>query len=649
MKDVKDTLKTLGIHGNKKDPFDTVAKQCIAEFEAAWKHQKPRKDELELRLRLFNNQKRDKKRVGDTTMFTIHQTVLASLYVDRLDVVWGGKDSGDEEVAENLNALAENDYDDMEKDISDYDWIWDSLFFGRGLLALEEYIREPESNLYLPVPQVLDPITFLRDPLANSINGDRFGRGACRFYGYEVKMTKSDIQDNPHMFDDINFTELKFGSGINSILKDAIEARTEAQGHQTNANMDKEAAFGSNAQYDILQWNTHIEIDGKRKKVRVWLANDREKVIGMQILEKEYWQIIDRPLYPTSHSFDGTSIPDLTEDKQRARAVAQNLGIDMMKADMYPMYIYDSNKITNRNDLNFKFNKFIPVDGKNNSIQDALLPIMKARPNLQLLDFVYNSLDISAQKATATPDIQQGIQSDKDRPLGETNMIKGNVDTRYSLSAKVFGWSEKRFWRQWYQMYKDNFEDGIDEKVLRLVGAFGPKWRPLKRENIIARIDPDVKIESRILNRAKQLEERQALTQYFSLALQEPTANRRWGLKKLGGLNGLKKDEIERLFPPTIDERIAEDQNEMLNENKIVDVLREDDHNVHLEIHSRAIDTPATRAHIEAHKEALSIKKVNPALFPEDPMAANFQPEGTQSLQPGAMQNIRPIKPSQTS
>ena len=51
------------------------------------------------------------------------------------------------------------------------------------------------------------------------------------------------------------------------------------------------------------------------------------------------------------------------------------------------------------------------------------------------------------------------------------------------------------------------------------------------------------------------------------MALQEPTANRRWGLKKLGKLNGLKKDEIERLFPPTIDEQVAEDENEMLNEN----------------------------------------------------------------------------------
>ena len=107
------------------------------------------KDEWEVRLRLYNNQKRDKKAVGDTTLFTVHQTILASLYVDRLDATWSAKESGDEEVAENLNALVENDYDDMEKDISDYDWDWDTLFFGRGLCNLEEYIRDRENNIYL--------------------------------------------------------------------------------------------------------------------------------------------------------------------------------------------------------------------------------------------------------------------------------------------------------------------------------------------------------------------------------------------------------------------------------------------------------------------------------------------------------------------
>ena len=388
-----------------RDTFLFLSRQIQAEYDLAWKHQKPKKDEWEVRLKLYNNQKRQKDAVGDTTLFTVFQTILASLYVDRLDATWEGKEQGDEEVAENLNALARSDYDDMEKDIADFEWIWDTCFFGRGLLLLEEYERDPDNNIYLPMPQVLDPIPFLRDPSAKSVNGDVKGRGRARFWGYEVKMTKDEMEDNPHFFDDIKFEDLKFGSGTQSVFQDAIEARNEAQGLQSTSKQEKEELLGANAQYTLTEWRTHWDIGGQVKKVKVWLANDRTKAVGVQVLKADKWALIDRPLYPTAHDWDGTSIPDLTEDKQRARAVAQNLGLNAMKADLYPMYAYDSNRITNRKDLKFGFNKFIPVDAKGEPIENAIAPLIKARPNLQLLDFIYNSLDVSAQKATATPEI----------------------------------------------------------------------------------------------------------------------------------------------------------------------------------------------------------------------------------------------------
>lgn len=646
-KDKKEAIKQVDASEAKRDPLERLAKQCQAEYDLAWKHQKPKKDEAEARLKLYNNQKRDKKAVGDTTLFTIMQTVIASLYVDRLDALWEGREQGDEEVAENLNALAKYDYDEMEKDVSDYEWIWDTAFFGRGLLSFYQYIRDPEKGIYLPVPQVLDPITFLRDPRATSVNGDRFNRGAARFFGGEVKMTKKAINDHPHTFSDLNFEEIKFGSGTQSILQDAIEARTEAQGLQTV----KEELLGVNAEYDITEWNTHFGSEGVVKKVKVWLANDRKMVIGFEELKGDNWPVIDRPLYPTSHDWDGTSIPDLVEDKQRARAVAQNLGLNAMKADLYPMYVYDSNRVTNRKDLHFNFNKFIPIDSKNQSVGDAIVPLIKARPNMNLLDFIYGSLDVSAQKATATPELQQGAMSEEKRTLGEINIIASKVDTRYSLAAKIFGWSEKRFWRQWYNIYKEHFAEEIDEKVLRLVGAFGPKWRPLRRTDIITKkLDPDVRIESRILSRAKQLEERQALTTYFTLALQEPTSNRRWGLKKLAKLNGLEKDEVDRLFPPTIDEREAEKENDLLNKDQPVPVLREQDHNTHNEVHAKANDTKAAKAHIETHNKALMIRRTNPEFFPEQPQETAFQPPGTKNILPvGGKPAPAGMTPSQTS
>ena len=81
------------------------------------------------------------------------------------------------------------------------------------------------------------------------------------------------------------------------------------------------------------------------------------------------------------------------------------------------------------------------------------------------------------------------------------------------------------------------------------------------------------------------------------------------GVLKVRKVKRIKESEIERLFPPTIDERVAEDENEMLNEKSVGSMAADNDHNVHLEIHAKAADTSATYAHIEGHKQALSIKK----------------------------------------
>lgn len=637
-------------NGVSKEELEALAKQIQSEYTLAWKHQHPKIIKNGVRLKLYNNQKRDDKAVGDTTMFSIHQTVLAALYDDRLVPTFRGREEGDDETAENLTDTASYDYDEMQKDMLDYYWDWDASFFGRGFVVQSEYIRDPENGLFVPIPHVIDPLSLLRDPRASSVNGDMTGLGSARFLGHEKKMTKKDIEDHPHIFF-TDFRTIKFGSGTKSLLKDAEDARTEAQGLQTTSKFEEEENLGANSEYDITVWYTHLEIKGEVKKVKTWSANDRAKIIGIEVLKHNYWPITDRPLYPTAHDWDGTSIPDLVEDKQRARAVLLNLGLNSAKADLYPMYAYDSQKITNRKDLNFGFNKFIPVDKSDGNVGNAIQPLNKASPNFQLINFVFATLDVAAQKATATPDIQQGIQSEKDRPLGETNLISSNVDTRHSLAAKVFGWSEKEFWRKWYQSYKDNFKENIDEKVIRLVGAFGPKWRPLNRENLVTpRYDPDIEIESTVVSRAKQMEDRAMMTEYMGLALQEPTSNRRYGLKKLAKLNGMEKDEIDRLFPPTIDERIAEDENDLLSDNKLVKINREDDHNVHLEIHSKAADTDATYSHIEAHKKALSVKKMKPEIFPEDQMGTDFQAPGTEKIipQPSQMAN-KTVRPSQTS
>ena len=580
--------------------YKNLIDQVEAEYQLAWWFMKPKLDEWGVRLKLYNNQKRDKESIGDPLLFTIHQTVLASLYSDRLGVDFLGREEGDEETAENLNALAGYDYDEMEKDILDYEWDWDSSFFGRGLLLNFEFDRV----LKCPTPEVIDPMTWLRDPRALSVNGDRKGRGAMKFGGREIRLSKNDMDKAGIYF---NYKGLKPDtSDIRSLIDANAQARAQAQGYEDNNKFAK--LVGENADYRALEWFTIY----KGKKIIVTLADSHTRVIRYTEIDSIGWPINDRPMYPISHDWDGVSIPDLIEDKQRARSVVQNLGLKGIKLGLHPTYLYNTNLITNRGNLNIDFNKHIPVDGNpTNAVQAVQRQAVK-----QEVGWIMEVLDTAAQRATATPDLQQGATTEEKRTATELNLVSAKVDTRYSLSAKIWGWSEKRFWKQWYHLYKDHFTAGIDEKVIRIVGAMGAKWRTLTRENIVAKSDPDIKIESKIISDAVKFNDLQKYRLFIKdvIATDPENSNVRFALRKIGRLSGFDKEEVEQVLPPSIDEMNADSENEKLDKKELVDVQVYDDDFVHIEMHNKAADTPAKYAHIEAHKRSMMLKRMNPEL-----------------------------------
>lgn len=588
---------------NEKRGYKTIIDQIESEYQIGWWLMKPKFDEWALRLKLLNNQKRDKEAVGDPLLFTIHQTVLASLYSDRLLVTFSPRESGDEQVADNLTDLAKYDYDEMQKDILDYEWDWDAGFFGRGFMLNMNFDRDRK----VPVPTVIDPMTLLRDPDAVSINGRPDGSGRARFFGWEARMTKREMEEAGNFF---NLGSLKYDNiDTRSIVDENHRLRNDANGLSDIKNLVKEGLKGENRSYRVLNWFTFQN----GKPMLFTLANNRKLIIRRIEVKTPYWPVIDRTIYPISHSWDSVSIPDLVEDKQRGRSVVQNMALKDVKASQFPMYLYDKNKIKNKSELNFGFNKFIGVDGSPQGTVD----VMRKDTVKQDVAWILDQLSGAAERANATPELQQGIVSDEKRTLGELQLVEKKSSTRYSLSAKIFGWSEKRFWRQWYDQYKMNFQSDIDEKIVRISGSLRYGWRPLKRENIIANVDPDVKIESRVIADAERFNNLQAYLNWVNMVINDPNANKRLIMRHIGRLSGFEKDVIEATLPPSIDELQAEEENRALSENKKVVVKPSEDHIIHLNIHARADDTPALQAHITAHKKALMVKRDNPALFPQ--------------------------------
>lgn len=586
---------------DEKKGYSSVIKQIEAEYKLGLGFIRPRWDEAVVRLKLYNNQRRDKTAVGDPLLFTIHQTVLASLYEDRLSSEWLPREEGDEEVAENLNGLAEFDYDEMEKAQIDYNWDWDALFFGYGILQMTDWDKKGKC----PMPEVIDPLTWIRDPRAVSVNGGKAGKGALRFFGREILLTKRQMKANPSYFNIEDVKDKETGDGA-LIFDTNRKARGEAQGYQDQKYAEK--LTGDNVQFPVLEWFTWVN----NEPVIVGLANNNKTVVRYQNLgRKARWPIIQRQIYPMSHSFVGASITDLIEDKQRARAKTQNIALQSVEAGQFPMYFYDQNKIPNKNDVaEYAMNKFVPTNGDPGNAVRAL----ERQQVKQEVQWIMEVLDSGGQRATATPEIQQGIAQQKVRSATEMAMVQNKVDTRYSLSAKIFGWSEKEFWSQWYGMYKKYFKEGIEEKKIRVMGAMGTQVRPLQREDIITNEDLDVQITSKIVSEAKRLNDLSVFTGLLASVQTDPSADMRYGLKKFAKLSGLTKSEVERLLPPTVDEIEAEQENQNLNRNRPAKILMTQDHHTHMLIHSKAVENAAKMAHIKGHQIALMLMRENPQI-----------------------------------
>jgi len=578
--------------------LEDVSKQIKNEVKVADKFVRSKRETWRKHLKLYINQRKNPKKVGDTLMFSTHQTILASLYKDRLDAEWMWREEEDIDRVEALNAAWEFDYDEMGKPEHDYGKFWDASFFG---IAIEDWSHFDRDSL-TPIPDLWDPLSTYFDPKATSINGNRLGRGASRFIGRDIIRTRQEMDDNGGFF---NLEKLESNERETAERKRTQQARDEARGLDNSFQDVEDQKY-----YPLIQWFTWI----KGNRYLVEAGNQGDTLVRLVAVKTDYWPVVESRIYPDPHTLLTPGTPDFIEDKQRARAILQNYTLDAAKLDVLPMWLFDKAKIKNKQQLrDWKAGKMI--EGINLDA-NSIIPLTKPAIH-QFSQGIMQELETNAQKALATPEMQQGILNSVKRTATEIAETASGVDSRYSLTAALFALSEANAAYIWLDQYKRNFKKGIDKKTIRIVGAFGPKPLPIVADTFKFKKDPDVKIESRVVSMAKKRDERNSLLAYGQILIQTPGANLRAFAKYAGRLM-FKKAQVEMLLPPTIDELRAEDENEKLNEDTLQGVKIEptDDHATHMEIHGKAADTKAKFAHIEAHKRAMMIQRNNPELFP---------------------------------
>jgi hypothetical protein len=618
-----------------KDEYSELARQIQTEYKVAVDYLSPRWSMWGKRLLMYNNQMRDAEAVGDLLMFTSIQTILASVKKNKMTVVFNPRNEGDVDQAENLTQLALYDYEVMEKDILDYDWSWDTLFFGKGLVLFNYFDRK----MMTPIPQVIDPTTFLRDPRAYSVNGDLMGNGRLRFCGWECEMSRAEMEASGLYSEEV--MDKMEEKNTFTVIDSNRNLREQAQGYSNGQFPDQ--LQKDNQNFKILKWFTIFE--GKRVYVEV--SNKQNLILREpMVLDSLDIPIVERQLFRQPHNWDGMSIPDLTEDKQRANAKLLNLTLNNAMSSLYKRYIYNADLIVNKADLDYSQDSHIGVHGNPNMV-------IKGIPHVPLANevtWVMDQIQDRAQRSTGATDTKEGMRESA-MTATQTIAMSNSINERYNLMDDHFVWSEKRFWQQWYNLYKKHFMDKIDSKIVRIVSNSATKWRELSKKDLLTKIDPDISIESEMVSEANRVKKFQAITNFLNLAMMSPNTNQLLLLREYGQISGLENEDIDTMIPQSMDEMRANKENEVLNENKVAPVDPMDDDILHLWVHTKAIDNKATQAHLVAHQKNMMVKKAKEQQQAQ--MQAAMAQEQVQSVNPSqaisqgnTQKTSQPIQPS---
>lgn len=583
-------------------PETTIpAKEVLVRLQEYYKlssdYVREKRQSFRERYKLYNNQRKDKRKIGITSIYTMMNALLAVSYTDELTVAFGQRHIQDADSADRWEKLARFDYEEMSMERIDYVTKWNSLFYGVGIRVLNEW----DSDSDTPLPRVMDPFSWLPDPKADGIMMNH------RYHGFEIEASVDDVTEENGYF---NLSCLK-GHRPSDELQNTRNMQDDAHGMGT--------VYGDQTYqksvHNLIDWFFSWKVDGVMKKFLATTDGSCGHIVRFQELkpktnaEKKNPAKVPFPVILNYYSPEpgnpfGVSVPDLTEDKQRAQSIMANLRIAVERSRLYPMYLYDKTRILNRRDLDFGFNKLIGVPGP---VDEGIVrPMQRDTKQLGQTLTMEQSLQAEAERATGAGPTQQGVMNDTARTLGEIQQVQANANLRFMLSSSVYAWGEKFFWQLWMRCYEIYFEDG-KEKIIDVTSSIGSNYLVITKSKLACTVDPRVRIVSKLQHAAEREKARVEFASVIPQLLQDPTiplVSKNFARRHLFRLHNIDQEQIDILVPKTPDEMDAEMENELLVRNMMTEIEAEDDHLSHIVIHSKMQANPATMAHIEAHKKA---------------------------------------------
>lgn len=570
-------------------------------------------------LVLLNNLNRGDQNIASTLLFTLFNRTLSSLYDDKIQVKFLPSQGITQDQINAYNTLAQSDYMEMEKSLLDYEWCWDALFFGRGYMETYQFDMERK----IMKPHVINPLVFGYDPYFPNTQDWRY---------YWKWVTKSKYQIKK-LIASGKITGIKdvseIASGQDPFLWQYKIKRDEA----TKAVQPPIEPAGGDI-YQILEYFGH---DNDGKKCVYWIDKNFSKILMKEELtfddcvgedEKpdSRWPIVVKESFRIPHSSVPISVADLLEDKHRAKSVLLNLAYIAAKDKANPLYWYDPDKVKDiAQFFSRQINQHIPVEG------DGALAIGPINKDQVMDPGLINFITMLQQEANDP--VGTSVASAPD-PQGKGTATEAAIDQQLndmaqSLQSKILQIGEKEFWSMWWHRYQKHADD-LKWKMANIVGVKGISTSEIDLQDFKTDYPPGVMVYSAKEAEYKNLVKRRDLEEMMPNLITTMDPDGFTNFMKHVFMPLMLEDPslIDVMYPKSLDEMKAEEENEALKKDSLPEVLPTDNHTTHIYTHYMVQPkTWATWMHIQNHEEELQKQK---------------QMEQQQAMQEGEQQTAKP-------
>lgn len=593
-------------------------------YQEAFEFLQARKKRQAAQLVLLSNMRRGDANIASTLMLTLFDRVMAGIYDDKIQVKFIPSQGIDQNQINAYNVLAQSDYQEMGKPKLDYDWCWDTLFFGRGYMETVRFDKRKK----IMQPHVINPLAFGYDPYFENPQ-------EWRYYWKWITKSKVDLmrlQKAGALENGVDVDNLQ--SGIDPYLWD----------YKTRRDQAREGVEPSIEPYsgDVFQILEYYGYDEAGKKCVYWtdkdfsvilykrkldLGDGEEEILldGESVERDSQWPIVVKEAFRVPHSSIPISVADLLEDKHRAKSVLLNLAYIAAKDQANPLYGYNPDKVHDVSQfLNRQISQHIPMDD-----EGAAWPLNKASTmSPELMAFI-NMLTQEANEPVGTGQTLQPQQGGSDTAT-EVAIDQQLNDLAQSLQSKVMQFGESEFWSHWFHRYAKH-ADELKEKTANIIGTKGVDTTIVSLENFNADFPPGVMVYSAKEAEYKNLVKRRDWMQLYPILAQsmEPDGFRNWQKHVFMPLMIEDPSTVDVMFPKTVDEMRAESENEQLANGTMPEVDEADDHVSHIYIH-RMLQPKTWEAwfHIDWHEKLLSEQRKKAMLQAQEQETATIGAKG---------------------